>query len=329
MWLRRWATGALITALLVSSGCDDSAGPSTRPALEVEAGPVTDASRRGPALPALATSVKFAVIGDSGRGSRLQRELAEEMTRAHQTFPFDFVVMLGDNLYEGPATADDYRTKFEEPYAELLDEGVDFYAVLGNHDDVREVDYRAFHMKGKRYYTFTPPASRLATTLTRVEFFALDTTNPDATELRWLAERLEKSDAAWKICLSHHPLYSTGRYRNTALLYRRLFEPTLIRGGVDVVFSGHEHLYQRMRLQHGIQYFISGGGGSVRTGEGVAAPPVARTYDRDLHFMLVEIDRGALYFQTLSRKGVTIDSGVIRKGDVPARRATPDTVVRR
>ena len=87
------------------------------------------------ALPSRPDSVKFAVIGDSGRGWAPQHEVARQMAAYREQFPFDFVLMAGDNIYEGPATPEDYRVKFEEPYAALLADGVRFYAVLGNHDD--------------------------------------------------------------------------------------------------------------------------------------------------------------------------------------------------
>jgi hypothetical protein len=88
---------------------------------------------------------------------------------------------------------------------------------------------------------------------------------------------------------------------------------------VDVVFSGHEHIYQRMQLQAGIQYFVSGGAGSLRPGDGAAAPYVARTFDRDYHFMLIEIDGRELHFQVISRAGQTIDAGTLYKDAADAR----------
>jgi len=146
---------------------------------------------------------------------------------------------------------------------------------------------------------------------TWVEFFALDSTNLDAVQIRWLAERLEASRARWKIVFLHHPLYTSGRYRNTSRAHRLALEPVLRRGGVSAVFSGHEHIYQRADLQNGIQYFISGGAGSLRRGDGVPAPYVARSYSQDYHFMLVEIDDDALHFQAIARSGETIDAGIL------------------
>jgi len=80
-----------------------------------------------------------------------------------------------------------------------------------------------------------------------------------------------------------------------------------------VVFSGHEHFYERLVPQNGIVYFVAGASGSVRTGEMTLSDRVARGYDKDLSFMLVEISGDTLYFQTLNRLGETVDSGHITK----------------
>jgi predicted phosphodiesterase len=265
------------------------------------------------ALPNARTSVKFAVIGDSGRGTPPQHEVAAQMKRFREEFGYSFVLMVGDNIYEGPATPEDYRLKFEEPYRDLLAANVRFFAVLGNHDDPQQIWYPPFNMNGQRYYTFVPPEDVLTRVRTRVEFFALDSTQLDRGQLQWLDERLGKSSAAWKIVFLHHPLYTSGRYRDVSRAHRWALEPLLVRHNVDAVFSGHEHIYQRSVLQSGIQYFVTGGAGSLRPGDGVLAPFIARTYDDDYHFMLAEIDGEALHFQAISRTGDTIDAGVLQR----------------
>lgn len=284
-------------------------------------------------LPSAFTSVKFAVIGDSGRGTKEQHEVAAQMLRFRASFPFAFVLMLGDNIYEGPATADDYRRKFEEPYQALLRAGVRFYATLGNHDDPRQVAYAPFNMNGERYYSFAPPVDVATKLGTSVEFFALDSSNMDRQQLAWLDERLGASRAGWKIVFLHHPLYTSGRYNRSSRAHRWALEPVLLRRGVDVVFSGHEHIYQRVALQSGIQYFVSGAAGSLRRGDGVPAPFIASTYDRDYHFMLIEIDGGEMHFQAISRRGETVDAGTLFQDGDEASAAeaavTPGTAVRR
>ena len=275
-------------------------------------------------LPNRATSVKFAVIGDSGRGTAPQHEIAAQMHAFRQRFAYPFVLMVGDNIYEGTASAEDYRKKFEEPYRALLDAGIKFYAALGNHDDPLQVAYRPFNMNGERYYSFTPPEDPLTKLATRVEFFALDSTYLDRDQIRWIDERLAASRAAWKICFFHHPLYTSGRYRLSSRAYRIRLEPLFVRQGVDAVFSGHEHIYQRSQLLGGIQYFVTGGAGSLRPEDGTPASFVARTFAGDYHFMLVEIDGRELHFQAISRSGRTIDAGTLYKDDRDAREADDD-----
>ena len=299
-----------LTVLLLTLGCGDPGdrAGATRTAVVRDAEPAANGSL---ALPNARMSVKFAVIGDSGRGSPEQHAVADQMVRFRETFKYAFVLMLGDNIYEGPATPEDYRLKFEAPYHALLRDGVRFFAVLGNHDDPRQIHYPPFNMKGERYYSFAPPEDPLTRVTTPVEFFALDSTSLDGVQIQWLNERLEASRAGWKIVFLHHPLYTSGRYRNTARAHRLALETVLRRGGVSAVFSGHEHIYQRSGLQHGIQYFISGGAGSLRRGDGVSAPDVARSYSQDYHFMLVEIEDDALHFQAIARSGETIDAGTL------------------
>jgi hypothetical protein len=85
-------------------------------------------------LPGAPASVKFAVIGDNGTGAPPQYEVGRQMVAARERFPFEFVIMLGDNIY-GRKQPQDYVDKFERPYAPLLQAGVPFFAALGNHDD--------------------------------------------------------------------------------------------------------------------------------------------------------------------------------------------------
>jgi predicted phosphodiesterase len=273
-------------------------------------------------LPNAERSIKFAIIGDSGRGTKEQHDVAAQMEAYRQRFDYKFVLMAGDNIYEGPATAEDYRLKFEEPYKPLLDSGVKFYAALGNHDDSNQVYYKPFNMGGDRYYTFVPPVDPLTRWDTRVRFFALDSTYLDRTQSRWFEKETTESRSEWKIAFLHHPVYTSGRYTLAARGIRFALETAFVNGGVDVVFSGHEHIYERAEMQNGILYFVTGGAGSLREGDAKPSPFIARAYDGDYHFMLAEITDDGFYFQAINRLGVTIDAGVLRK-------STEDTTGRR
>ena len=265
------------------------------------------------ALPLRDGSIRFAVIGDSGRGDRWQHEVADQMVAWRARFPFDFVLMLGDNIYGG-STAADYDAKFEQPYRALLDAKVTFHAAIGNHDDPSQIHYGPFNMGGQRYYTFRKSERRLSgLTGAGVRFFVLDSRSLDPTQLEWLGRQLAESGTAWKIVYFHHPIYTSGRYRAGARALRLALEPILVAGDVDVVLAGHEHVYERVQPQHGISYFTSGGAGSLRRDDLGPSTINARGFDQDFHFMLMEISGRELYFQAISRTGETVDAGVISR----------------
>jgi Calcineurin-like phosphoesterase len=263
-------------------------------------------------LPKRPGSVRFAAIGDAGRGHQPQYEVAAAMAAFRKVFDFGFVVMLGDNVYDG-GTPEDYRQKFELPYKPLLDDDVEFYAAIGNHDDVNQPSYAPFHMGGRRYYTFEPDVPLLAEVLrTRVRFFMLDTELLDKDQLAWLDRELGKSDAAWKIPAFHRPIYTSGRYSAPARIFRGALEPIFVRHGVRVALSGHEHFYERTTPQQGITYFISGAAGSLRPNDARFSPVTARAFDTDYSFMLFEISGDELFYQSISRTGHSVDSGSIK-----------------
>ena len=247
--------------------------------------------------------VKFAVIGDMGTASRAQQEVGQKMALFHEKFPFSFVITVGDNII-GADSAADFKAKFEGPYAGLLSSKVKFYASLGNHDNPEQKNYGLFSMGGQRYYTF-----RIST---GVRFFALDSNYLDAPQLAWLEQELSSSTSDWKIAFFHHPLYSSGKTHGSSLDLRKALEPLFVKYGVSVVFSGHDHIYERVKPQQGISYFVAGSAGSLRKGDyGRPQAFSATGFDQDFVFMLVELDGSKMHFQAISRTGQTVDSGVI------------------
>jgi 3',5'-cyclic AMP phosphodiesterase CpdA len=253
-------------------------------------------------LPNKKDSLHFAIIGDSGTGDRNEYEIARQMVAFRAKFPFAMVLMMGDNLYGGESPQD-FKAKFEEPYKALLAAGVKFYATLGNHDDPKQRFYKPFNMNGQRYYTFKPND--------RVRFFVLDSNYMDPEQLNWLAKELKGSNSPWKICFFHHPLYSSGKQHGSDVDLRRFLEPLFLEYGVKVVLAGHEHFYERLKPQKGIYYFISGGSAKLRRDNIARTNLTAKGFDQDNHFMLMEIDGDTLHYQTISRPGVTIDTGIV------------------
>ncbi len=262
--------------------------------------------------------LRFAVIGDSGTGKEPQYRVAEQILDRHRRVGLDFVLMLGDNIY-GHGSRGGYVKKFEQPYQPLISDGVEFYAALGNHD-VRwgnwkhAIDYRHFNMGGRRYYTF-----RFGEDL--AQFFALDSTtlskgrygnshDPDQEE--WLGKELEASPARWRIAFFHHPVYSSGRRHGGNKSVRRAVERRLVEGQARVVFSGHDHFYERLQPQQGILYFVNGAAAKLRKGNISKKSKLTRCgNDRERSFLYIELDSQELRFEAVSELGHVFDKGTV------------------
>jgi Calcineurin-like phosphoesterase len=299
MIMRRFLFFILTLAIVFAGGLDQTSYSQTAKGSKVAA---RAGSRVNLTLPLKEGSLRFAVIGDTGSGTDKQRQLADTMVQYQMAFPFEFVLMMGDNLY-GSETARDFETKFSDVYKPLLDKNVKFYASLGNHDLPIQVNYTNFNMNGKEYYRFKKG---------NVAFYALNSNYMDKKQVKWLEDELAKDTSEWKVAFMHHPPYSSGGAHGSDKQLREVVEPIFVKYGVNVVLTGHDHFYERVKPQKGIYYFVSGAGGKLRSGDIKDVSPLTeKGYDRDLSFMLFEVVGKQMYFQAISRTGETVDSGVL------------------
>jgi 3',5'-cyclic AMP phosphodiesterase CpdA len=281
--------------------------------IAASAGTGTAQTGQAPGVPNRKDSLKFAAIGDMGTGDKPQYEVAAQMNGWHGKFGFDMVIMLGDNLY-GSQRPRDFVDKFENPYKPLLDAGVKFYAALGNHDNQTNRFYKPWNMNGERYYAFSKK---------NVKFFVLDSDYMDPKQLQWIDSELKSARDDWKIVYFHHPLYSSGGRHGSEVDLRVTLEPLFVKYGVNVVYSGHDHIYERIKPQKGIYYFVAGSSGQLRGGDLKKSAITETGYDQDQVFMLNEIDKDELFFQAITRSGKTIDAGVITRQPKPKAAETP------
>jgi hypothetical protein len=158
-------------------------------------------------------------------------------------------------------------------------------------------------MNGKEYYRFKKG---------NIAFYSLNSNYMDKKQVQWLEDELSKDTSDWKIAFFHHPPYSSASKHGSDKQLREVVEPIFVKYGMNVVLTGHDHVYERIKPQKGIYYFVSGAGGKLRSGDvNDRSPLTEKSFDRDMHFMLWEADGNQLYFQVISRTGETVDSGVI------------------
>jgi 3',5'-cyclic AMP phosphodiesterase CpdA len=161
-------------------------------------------------------------------------------------------------------------------------------------------------MEGRHYYSMSAGNGL-------VDIFMLDSTDYDLAQAGWFDNALRTSAAKWKIVVLHHPLYSSGKKHGSSLNLRRKIEPLLMRYKVNLVFAGHDHIYERVKLQHGVQHFVTGSGGKLRRGNvDKNSALTAAGFDTDNHFMLIELDDNEVRFKSISETGDLIDSGAIK-----------------
>ena len=279
----------------------------------------------------------FVVFGDSGRGSKEQYRLAAVMAA---TSP-DFLLHTGDLVYPAGKRSD-YHERFFKPYAEMT-RSIAFWPCLGNHD-IAEPGFGAAYrevfelpdngprgLKPEHNYWFDYASARIA---------VLDSNlGPDDLEKSvapWLRSVFQDSNARWKFVAFHHPPYTTGKHQ-PSLDVQRALVPAFEAVGVDVVFCGHDHLYERTRPLRagnsvesgGVTYIVSGAGGAELY---ETKPPADRpdyfvsVFNEKHSFTLVTINGDALVGKQITIDGRTIDDWtIIRPPGIPTTTPTPAT----
>jgi 3',5'-cyclic AMP phosphodiesterase CpdA len=253
---------------------------------------------------------RFAVLADTGTGSINQHAVGRALAQYHQKNPFDTILLAGDNIYtNGEFTH--IKKRFTDPYQDLLQRGVKFYASLGNHD-VRtmngewQVAYPEFNMKGQHYYMHGQGD---------VRFFVLNTNdlvNPQSPErvkqLDWLDRALAASTAKWNIVYGHHNVYSAGVYAVNKVMEKDV-TPILKKHKVRLWINGHDHNYQRSKPIDGTTYLVCGGGGAglypVKAQDWTA-------FAKSVHsFGIVEVYQDQILLTGIDSKGEIIDRGLV------------------
>lgn len=256
----------------------------------------------------------FAVIGDTGTGQAPQFAIARRMMEERAKTPFDLVLMLGDNIYDG-GNPKYFKPRFEDPYKDLLAAGVKFYAALGNHDAPyasQHVKYDKFNMEGQRYYSFTKSDDL-------VEFFVLDTNETKTSalgreQLSWFEGALKRSKAKWKVAYFHHAIYSSAKMHSAYVDLRSQIEPLFVKYGVNVVFAGHYHVYERLKPQKGVQYFTAGSGGKLMRGNLDRRSTLAEFGNDQVQvFLMVSLDEDRMIVRAISMDGKVIDESTTNR----------------
>lgn len=259
---------------------------------------------------------RFVVFGDSGKGFFAQYELATLMKKEEP----DFLLHTGDLIYGG-GERDRYPNRFFGPYHEMLAE-ITFWPCVGNHD-VKNVESiegvfdapenGPADLQPEHNYWFDYGDARIVVIDSTLKGEDLETkVGP------WLDSVFAESDKTWRIVSFHHPPYTAGNHKPNERVQKHLV-PALERNRVDIVFNGHDHLYERTvplrggaeaSRDDGIVYVVTGGGGArmySMVPESERPAYLAASYDGAHSFTVVDIDEGGLHLRQIALGGDVVD----------------------
>jgi hypothetical protein len=244
-----------------------------------------------------ADEIQFVVYGDD-RGGWDNWVSTKIVAHAIEALHPPFVISTGDLVDDG-INPDNWVDFFA---ASPFVHNSTLYPVLGNHEHYTSWYFTYFSLPGhERWYSFDNGP---------VHFIGLDSNLRNAyrlVQLVWLVHDLQTNSQPFTIVFFHHPLYSSGNHGNTTLL-RLIWKPIFEHFGVDIVFNGHDHNYER-GVVNDITYIVTGGGGAPLYDVGHSSWTVYS--EKTYHYCLLNVNPELLAFQAIKPDGTVIDSFTI------------------
>lgn len=262
-------------------------------------------------------SFKFTALGDSRTYWDKWKAVADNVLAT------DFAIFMGDIVTAGGDTADwDNWFKYGEQY--LANNQI--YHCVGNHElrgDASAENYKnlfAFPsalLGNELYYSFE---------YNQALFICLDSERPsDTIQYKWLIEKLKTvGNYRWTFVWFHRPFFTYPSHIGEMNAYFETWWKAFDDYGVDVVFNGHTHNYQRsvpINLNVVKDSNVASYGNCSKQGRcqivtgGAGAPPVGvgkgwfieQTYNGN-HFVNIEVFPDSLLIKTLTPEHFVIDS---------------------
>ena len=221
--------------------------------------------------------LSFGVLGDTGGGRVPQYRVASGLA----TSAVDVVVHVGDVIYP-LFTAEQVDARCFSIYG-LHMRSVPYYFVFGNHDLYGGSDRPFLQAFGPptnsatgtgHYFAFDHGDAHFVCLFAPLLSFPGGTAGyslaPGGTQWNWLTNDLARTDRPWKILFLHCPLFTSSLHRTDDYNYNTIPDrlelqswllPVAAKYGVQAIFAGHDHTYERFAPTNGVHCYVSGGGG--------------------------------------------------------------------
>ena len=275
---------------------------------------------------------RFLYLGDVQFQESMEEyeEWGQMVRRAYREHPeLDFAVIGGD-LVNSPGELSQWETFLEacDVFAKLP-----VVTVAGNHEGVHSnytyqklfalPDDAPGGLSGEEFYSLDFGNVRMLMmdssflTEERRQSIGKDAWAKEEQRVEaWIRSRTGSCEKPWLAAVIHHPVYGMHDEDTVSPQIRRLWAPLLETGGVRIVFSGHQHLYQRTRPIHGVVYLMGNSGQrESRFFHGNNLPEYTQQiYDRGANYQIVEAGARRLKMTSYNKKGLVIDETVLGRG---------------
>ena len=275
---------------------------------------------------------RFLYLGDVQFQESMEEyeEWGQMVRRAYREHPdLDFAVIGGD-LVNSPGELSQWETFLEacDVFAKLP-----VVTVAGNHEGVHSnYTYQKLFalpddvpggLSGEEFYSLDFGNVRMLMmdssflTEERRQSMGKDAWAKEEQRVEaWIRSRTGSCEKPWLAAVIHHPVYGMHDGDTVSPQIRELWNPLLEEGGVRIVFSGHQHLYQRTKSIHGVVYLMGNSGQrESRFFHGNNLPEYTQQiYDRGANYQIVEVGARRLKMTSYNQKGLVIDETVLGKG---------------
>lgn len=275
---------------------------------------------------------RFLYLGDVQFQESMEEyeEWGQMVRRAYREHPdLDFAVIGGD-LVNSPGELSQWETFLEacDVFAKLP-----VVTVAGNHEGVHSnytyqklfalPDDAEEDQSGEEFYSLDFGNVRMLMmdssflTEERRQSMGKDAWAKEEQRVEaWIRSRTGSCEKPWLAAVIHHPVYGMHDGDTVSPQIRELWKPLLEEGRVRIVFSGHQHLYQRTKSIHGVVYLMGNSGQrESRFFHGNNLPEYTQQiYDRGANYQIVEVGARRLKMTSYNQKGLVIDETVLGKG---------------
>lgn len=243
---------------------------------------------------------KVAVYGDSRHNNDVHQKIAESILG----FQPEAIFHVGD-LVDGPYSKEEWNI-INGIISPLLQTS-QFYVAAGNHEKESRQYYDNFTLPGnEKWY---------AVDIANAHFIVLNTNIdllPESEQYQWLEQELIKTERdKFIILVTHHPFFSVSSHAHDKLAFKEDVMQLLERYKVDLVFSGHDHNYERFS-KDGIDYITTGGGGAPLYGE-MASSSALIKFSKSYHYCQLTIKNDSLEIVAINDNAEEIDRMIIKK----------------